>query len=280
MIKNRQIITLFAPLLLAALASSCFLPVKGFREQQPPRQQRQPSPKHPPEAPPPSAPEPPAKYKNQGGVYHTVERGQTIYRISKAYGVSQEDIIEANGVQDVTKVRVGQVLFIPGGKRSKKVEVVLGETPSNPPTRQNPPTPPNPEPPAASGACSPTAISLIWPLSGTLTSTFGTRNGRQHDGIDISDPIGTAILAAADGTVIFADRLGGYGLIIILKHEGDVKTIYAHNRKNFVQKGDIVKQGDKIAELGNSGNATGPHLHFEVRCGQEAVDPIPFLPKK
>jgi len=182
------------------------------------------------------------------------------------------------------------VLFIPGGRKTKKTEIVLGEMPSNPPSRPEPPNngnptppanPPTHEPPPSSTeelSCPRNAVPLIWPITGNLTSNFGIRNGRQHDGIDIQTAIGTDIVAAADGTVIFADRLGGYGLMVILKHEGELKTIYAHNRKNLVRKGDVVKQGDKIAELGNSGNATGPHLHFEVRCGQDAVDPILYLP--
>ena len=225
-----------------------------------------------------------------------VQNGETIYRISRMYDVSQDEIIAANKIEDVTKVRVGQVLFIPGAKKS------LSDPGSQQPTSPNinapsstsltspsstqpqmPTTPqplPPPDQPAVSSKCKPETIKLIWPVQGNLSSEFGIRHGRQHDGIDITNKIGAPIYAAADGVVIYSDRLGGYGLIIIVKHEGELKTIYAHNRENLVRKGETVQQGQKIAELGNSGNATGPHLHFEIRCGQDAVDPVPYLPKQ
>ena len=286
---------ILATLVAATLIAGCFVPVKGFRDQNKPRLEHKTPLKRSLERAPQGAPELPEKYKKAGGIYHTVARGETVYRIAKVYDVSQEDIIEANGIQDVTKVKVGQVLFVPGAKHSKKVDMALEDNPvgtkkpSTPPsTRPNThpnssPQPPGREPEPSSGEtggeCSPGKISLLWPAAGEITSPFGVRNGRQHDGMDISGSIGSPIYAAADGVVIFADRLGGYGLIVILKHEGDLKTIYAHNRRNLVPKGAVVKRGEKIAELGNSGNATGPHLHFEIRCGQDALDPLPFLPK-
>lgn len=277
------------------LCSSCFLPVKGFRETPPAGkqttttqtpQQRKPS--------PPSAdvPEVPRKYKKDGGCYHTVQRGQTIYRISQYYNVPQEVIIEANGIKDVTRLKVGQVLFIPGGRqiasnqssvpdvpptRTPPSSSTPSEPPSSPPSRVPPQEEPQEEPPTE---CAPGQLIFIWPVNGELSSTFGMRNGRHHDGIDLRNSIGTPIHAVADGVVIYADRLGGYGLIVIIKHEGNFRTVYAHNSRNLVKKGDMVKQGDVIAELGNSGNATGPHLHFEIRCGQKAVDPLLYLPKR
>lgn len=274
------------------ICSSCFLPVKGFRESPQPASQtsssQQPRKSSPPAA---EAPDVPRRYKKSGGCYHTVQRGQTIYRISQYYNVPQEVIIEANGIKDVTRLRVGQVLFIPGRRqmasnqgsvpdvppvRTPPSSAAPSEPPS-PPSRIPPPEEPQEEPPAE---CAPGQLSFIWPLNGELSSTFGMRNGRHHDGIDLRNSIGTPIHAAADGVVIYADRLGGYGLIVILKHEGNLKTVYAHNSRNLVKKGDMVKQGDVIAELGNSGNATGPHLHFEIRCGQKAVDPLVYLPKR
>lgn len=208
-------------------------------------------------------------------------------RIAEAYDVPPNAIIAANGLKDPSRIKVGQVLFIPGAQTAQNVDPANGgnprQPPVNPPPNNNPRNPPfNPPvaPPPPPSACPPGAIAFIWPATGQLTSGFGMRNGRHHDGIDLSASIGTPVHAAADGVVIFADRLGGYGLIVIIKHEGDLKTVYAHNRKNLVKKGDIVKQGDVVAELGNSGNAVGPHVHFEVRCGQKAVNPIPYLPKR
>ncbi len=102
-----------------------------------------------------------------------------------------------------------------------------------------------------------------------------------HDGIDISASEGTAIHAAANGEVVYADqRLSGYGRMVIIRHANNMFTAYAHNQRNLVKKGQRVKQGAVIARVGHSGRATGPHLHFEVRRGTTAVDPLAYLPAR
>ena len=122
---------------------------------------------------------------------------------------------------------------------------------------------------------------FTWPLdNGIYTSGFGIRRGRRHDGIDIAAKSGTPIKAAASGKVVFAKRMRGYGRLVLIKHDNDFFTAYAHNRKNLVKKGDSVKQGEKIALVGRTGRATGNHLHFEVRKGQRAVDPLRYLPAR
>ncbi len=122
---------------------------------------------------------------------------------------------------------------------------------------------------------------LRWPVNGVLTSHFGRRGSRMHDGIDIGAKEGTAVHAAAAGEVVYADhRLTGYGRLIIIRHRHDLFTAYAHNQRNLVRKGDKVKAGDVIARVGHTGRATGPHLHFEVRRGPTPVDPLSYLPKK
>ena len=122
-------------------------------------------------------------------------------------------------------------------------------------------------------------LKLIWPVSGKLSSRFGWRNGRGHDGIDIPAKSGTPIVAAAAGRVIHSGRgLGDYGRVVILKHEGYYSTVYAHNRRNRVGKGDFVEKGEVIGEVGSSGNASGSHVHFEVRLNRKPLDPLLFLP--
>ena len=102
-----------------------------------------------------------------------------------------------------------------------------------------------------------------------------------HDGIDIAAKAGTPIYAAAAGKVVYADsRLTGYGNLIIIRHSSDMFTAYAHNRNNLVVVGQMVKQGQHIANVGATGRASGPHLHFEVRRGERAVDPLAYLPKR
>lgn len=124
--------------------------------------------------------------------------------------------------------------------------------------------------------------AYIWPISqGRLTSRFGRRWGRHHDGIDIAAPSGTKVKAARAGKVIYSgNAIGGYGNMIVLNHGGSFRTVYAHNKKNLVKRGAYVKQGEVIALLGSTGRSSGPHLHFEVRQGAKAYNPIHFFAQK
>ncbi|MGG4034962.1 peptidoglycan DD-metalloendopeptidase family protein [Paenibacillus cisolokensis] len=118
-----------------------------------------------------------------------------------------------------------------------------------------------------------------------LSSDFGTRihpvtgQRKHHAGIDLAAPEGTSIYAAESGTVIVAQKMSGYGNAVIIDHGGGMWTLYAHIRNGGieVQQGDSVKRGQKIAEVGMTGTATGPHLHFEVRINEEPVNPTPYL---
>jgi len=119
-----------------------------------------------------------------------------------------------------------------------------------------------------------------WPAQGTISSHYGWRWGRMHSGIDIAAPIGTPILAAADGVVITSEwNSGGYGNLVEIEHPNGSITLYAHNSENRVRVGDVVKKGQLIALMGSTGYSTGPHLHFELRIpGQGAVNPSAYLP--
>ena len=121
----------------------------------------------------------------------------------------------------------------------------------------------------------------MWPVKGgTLTSRFGTRNGKNHHGIDIGARRGTAIRAASGGKVEFSGwGPTGYGLMIIIKHPGNLTTVYAHNSRNLVKKGNKVKRGQMIARVGKTGRASGPHVHFEVRNDAHAKNPLLYLKK-
>jgi murein DD-endopeptidase MepM/ murein hydrolase activator NlpD len=117
---------------------------------------------------------------------------------------------------------------------------------------------------------------FIWPVNGVVTSGFGWRWGRMHEGIDIVAPTGTSIRAAAAGTVIYAGYMGGYGNIVIIDHGDGLSTAYAHQSAIYVGSGS-VSQGTVIGAVGSTGNSTGPHLHFEVRVNGSAVDPMGYL---
>lgn len=118
---------------------------------------------------------------------------------------------------------------------------------------------------------------LVWPVSGPVTSGFGGRWGRLHGGIDIAVPVGTAVHAADTGTVRIAGWVGGYGNYICIQHTSSMSTCYGHNSRLMVNVGQSVRQGQVIAASGNTGNSTGPHVHFEVRINGTQVDPMGYL---
>ena len=174
---------------------------------------------------------------------HYVKRQETLFQISNLYGVPVEKIATANGIKDPSHISVGQALVIPGNVYSY----------------------------------------IIWPVRGKISSYYGNRQGRRfHTGIDIVAGEGTPIKAVADGLVIASgkglDGFSKYGRIVILDHGSGVRTIYAHNKRNSVKSGSCIKTGDVIGEVGESGNATGPHLHFEIRRYGSPLNPILYLP--
>jgi murein DD-endopeptidase MepM/ murein hydrolase activator NlpD len=131
-------------------------------------------------------------------------------------------------------------------------------------------------PPPSSGGGNPSAAGLIWPVSGPITSGFGWRWGRMHEGIDIGAACGTPIRAAAGGTVIFAGWMDGYGNLTIIDHGGGIATAYGHQSSIYVGGGS-VSRGQTIGAVGPTGNSTGCHLHFEVRVNGSPVDPLGYL---
>ena len=118
---------------------------------------------------------------------------------------------------------------------------------------------------------------LIWPVNGPVSSPFGMRWGRLHAGIDIPVSVGTPVRASQSGNVIIAGVTGGYGNYICIAHGGAMSTCYAHNNSIGVSQGQSVKQGQIIGQSGNTGNSTGPHMHFEVRINGSPVDPMGYL---
>ncbi|MCL1862796.1 MAG: peptidoglycan DD-metalloendopeptidase family protein [Defluviitaleaceae bacterium] len=126
-----------------------------------------------------------------------------------------------------------------------------------------------------------------WPIPthSRISSPFGMRHHpilrqqRHHSGIDVGAPTGTRLIASADGYVRFAGWSGGYGNTVIIDHYGGYSTLYAHNSRNRVVTGQRVYRGDHIADVGSTGMSTGPHLHFEIRINNRAVDPMGYFPR-
>jgi murein DD-endopeptidase MepM/ murein hydrolase activator NlpD len=129
----------------------------------------------------------------------------------------------------------------------------------------------------AGAPATPSAAGLIWPVSGPITSPFGWRWGRMHEGIDIGVPYGTPIHAAAAGTVIYCGWEEGYGNLVVIDHGGGIATAYGHQSSIAVTCGQHVDQGQVIGYVGCTGHCTGPHLHFEVRVNGAPVDPLGYL---
>lgn len=118
---------------------------------------------------------------------------------------------------------------------------------------------------------------LSWPVSGTVTSAFGSRWGRPHEGIDIAVGTGTPVHAAAAGTVIYAGWMEGYGNLVVIDHGNGLSTAYAHNSSLATSVGQQVAAGQVVAHSGSTGHSTGPHVHFEVRVNGSPVDPLGYL---
>ena len=190
------------------------------------------------------------------GFYHRVEKGQTAYRIAKTYGIDTHSLLEENDIDDPRTLQPGQMLWIPGATGPRDV--------------------PSMEFPESSSRLA--GKRLVMPLHGTISSGFGRRNGRMHRGIDILAPGGTPVRAAGYGVVLYAgNRMRGYGNAIVLDHGDDVTTLYGHLRRIRVKTGDVVASGSVIGTVGETGNATTTHLHFELRLRGTGVDPEKYL---
>ena len=194
------------------------------------------------------------------GVYHTVKRGETLWRIAKTYGINLQTLAELNNIDNLSRIKSGQKIFIPGASHTKKVAVFAKKSP-----------------PAA-----PKIIKekrgFIWPVRGKVVSKFGVINGLRYEGIEIAAPLGTPVKASRDGKVVYEGRLKGYGNLVIIKHKNYFNTIYAYNQTNLVSLGRKVKKGETIASVGNTGRSSDPRLHFQIRKKNQARNPLFFLP--
>jgi len=130
---------------------------------------------------------------------------------------------------------------------------------------------------APPGDTTPSAAGFIWPVNGPVTSGFGMRWGRMHEGIDIGVPAGSPIQAAASGRVVYSGWMGGYGNLVAIDHGRGLSTAYGHQSSIAVGNGQIVTQGQVIGYVGCTGHCFGDHLHFEVRVNGGAVDPLGYL---
>lgn len=246
----------------------------------------------------------------------TLAPGQTLYSLSRTYGVSVDAIMRENGISNASRVQAGAQIRIPASGAAGNVQVAanqtsgsLGTIPGS--TRTDvpavAPAPAVPARPTTLAATSPAATPTIaqtppaatatpvatsptlppsasgsefrWPVNGRLISSFGVKpDGERNDGINLAVPEGTSIKATEAGTVIYAgNEIAGYGNLILIRHSGGWVSAYAHAKEIMVERGQTVARGQTIALVGATGSVNQPQLHFELRQGSTPVNPLDHL---
>ena len=222
--------------------------------------------------------------------YYIVKRGDTLYSIALEHGADYREVAQWNGLDDPTKIYVGQQLRVTEPPAPKGVQVGAVRAPSR--VEARPLDTPEPKKdtqasgqtqtakssapdPKASSAKPATTAPFIWPAKGKVIAGFGESRSK---GIDIDGKPGDPVVAAADGRVTYTGTgIPGLGKLVVIKHDNGFITVYAHNQDILVKEQQAVSQGQKIAELGRS-DADRPKLHFQIRKGSSPVDPMRYLP--
>ncbi len=239
------------------------------------------------------------------GARYAIRSGDSLYKIARAQGVSLRRLQAANPGLDPRRLKIGQEIIIPGAAGAPASTRGDRRIASNGPALEGralaprprlAPEPVAPREPARQTAALPPRESATmtdagpapevgdqalfrWPIKGRIIAGFGRRaNGKFNDGIDIAAPKGAPVRASRAGTVAYAGQeLEGYGKLILVRHDDDWVSAYAHNSEMLVGRGDTVARGQVIAKAGNSGGAAQPMVHFELRKGSKPVDPMKHL---
>ena len=223
---------------------------------------------------------------------HIVQKGDTIYSISRRYNVDMSVLTRTNNLYAPYSIYLGQILKLPGSVVEPTEHwISLKKRPTQTAARNTAKSAPKqtktgrkstrktavrlPTPPDRAKA------KFAWPVNGTVMNKFGSAGGGRHnDGINIKVAEGTFVRAAENGVVAYAgNELKGFGNLLLVKHADGWITAYAHNKEFLVKRGDTVKRGQPMAKAGKTGNAKEPQLHFEIRRGTKAVDPMTYLEK-
>lgn len=232
------------------------------------------------------------------GRYHRVHDGETGIAIARAYGVEWSRIVTANALAEPYTLRVGQRLQIPDAApgRSRAAEraaafsldvedLVTGGQPAEVASARTLPPTANPRRilPATTPIVPPARLAggFVWPVDGRVVKRFGAgATGERNDGIKIAVPLQTPVKAVADGVVAYVgDGIAALGGLVIVKHGDGWASVYGQTSKLLVRRGQSVKRGQTIALSGETGFADRPELHFELRRGRTAVDPLGQLPR-
>ncbi len=180
------------------------------------------------------------------GILYKISPGENLYVITRQFGLSMDKITSANNIKDPDLLKPGDLLILPGAKPEFSYEDRLEQ-------------------------------KLLMPVRGRISSYYGKRWGRMHEGIDFAVSTGTTIRAAGNGKVIYSGWATGYGNTVIIEHRKGLRTLYAHNSKLLVHSGQHVSRNQAITRSGNTGNSTGPHLHFEVQVNGRPVNPLNYV---
>jgi murein DD-endopeptidase MepM/ murein hydrolase activator NlpD len=228
---------------------------------------------------------------------HTVAPGETLSKLSRTYKVPVGTLAKTNNIEPHTQVKIGDQITIPGVRAqqaAKPAPVAQQQPVIAPPQQKVSATPPvstarsitpatdNPAPPETKPVTTAATMPTFrWPVRGRVINGFGPKTaGAQNDGINVAVPEGTPVKAAEDGVVAYAgNELKSYGNLVLIRHSNGYVTAYAHASEIMVKRDEPIKRGQVIAKSGQTGNVTGPQLHFEIRKGSSPVDPTPYLDK-
>ena len=194
------------------------------------------------------------RLKKPGTGIHRVKKGDTVYSLSRKYRVDMMKLTRLNHLKRPYRLSIGQNLRVPGGGKVVHKKYI-------------------PPPPPQSGK------GFMWPVKGPLLSSFGAKaKGYHNDGINIAAKSGSYVRASDSGVVVHTgQKIRGFGRLILIRHSNGWVTAYAHNSSILIKKGQAVKRGQAIARVGTSGGVGRPQLHFEMRKGSRAVNPIKYL---
>lgn len=212
---------------------------------------------------------------------YEVRQGDTLYNISRRFGLSVADLAAANGLREPYSISINQRLVIPGAARQQPRQV---QQMARSRTIEQRPNPRALDEQIIAETMSPRSLPELganspfaWPVRGPVLQHFGDplEAGTRSDGINIAAPIGAPVRATADGEVVYrGNELDGYGNLLLVKHENGWVSAYAHTDAILVRKGDYVRQGQVIAKVGRSGTVDRPQLHFQLRRNLQPTDPI------
>lgn len=180
------------------------------------------------------------------GIIYRVSPGESIASISQKFNLKKETIMKDNDLKDASTLKIDQKLILRGAKPEFSYQDRLDQ-------------------------------KFMYPINTRITSYYGPRWGRIHEGLDFAAPMGSPIRSVSSGRVVYSGWASGYGKVVIIQHQRGLKTLYAHNSKLLVRSGESVAKGEVISRSGNTGNSTGPHLHFEVQVNGRPENPLNYI---